>query len=47
MCSVEKHRSGRAGVGLELRTRFEHGHLDPAGGVVAEQLVDDRIHVDH
>ena len=47
VCSVEKNRSGRAGVDLEFRKRFEHGHLDPAGGHVAEQLVDDRIHVDH
>jgi replicative DNA helicase len=47
VCSVEKNRSGRAGVELEFRKRFEHGHLDPAGGHVAEQLVDDRIHVDH
>jgi replicative DNA helicase len=47
VCSVEKNRSGRAGVELEFRKRFEHGHLDPAGGFVAEQLVDDRIHVEH
>jgi replicative DNA helicase len=47
VCSVEKNRSGRAGVDLEFRKRFEHGHLDPAGGHAAEQLVDDRIHVDH
>lgn len=47
VCSVEKNRSGRAGVDLEFRKRFEHGHLDPVGGHVAEQLVDDRIHVDH
>lgn len=47
VCSVEKNRSGRAGVDLEFRKRFEHGHLDPVGGHVAEQLVDDRLHVDH
>ena len=47
VCSVEKNRSGRAGVDLEFRKRFEHGHFDPVGGHVAEQLVDDRMHVDH
>jgi replicative DNA helicase len=47
VCSVEKNRSGRAGVELEFRKHFEHGRFDPAGGHVAEQLVDDRIHVDH
>ena len=47
VCSVEKNRSGRGGVDLEFRKRFEHGHFDPVGGHVAEQLVDDRIHVDH
>ena len=47
VCSVEKNRSGRAGVDVEFRKRFEHGFLDPAGGHVAEQLVDDRIHVEH
>jgi replicative DNA helicase len=47
VCSVEKNRSGRAGIDLEFRKRFEHGHLDAVGGHVAEQLVDDRIHVEH
>lgn len=46
VCSVEKNRSGAGGVDLEFRKRFEHGHFDPAGGYVSEQLVDDRIHVE-
>ena len=46
VCSVEKNRSGRGGVDLEFRKRFEHGHFEPAGGHVAERLIDDRIHVE-
>ena len=46
VCSVEKNRSGRGGVDLEFRTAFAHGHYDPAGRYVSEQLVDDRIHVE-
>ena len=46
VCSVEKNRSGRGGVDLEFRKRFEHGHFEPMGGHVSEQLVDDRVHVE-
>lgn len=46
VCSVEKNRSGRDGVDVEFRKRFEHGHFLPEGKFVAEQLVDDRIHVE-
>ena len=46
VCSVEKNRSGRGGIDLEFRKQFEHGHFDPVGGHVSEQLVDDRIHVE-
>lgn len=46
VCSVEKNRSGRGGVDLEFRKQFAHGHFDAVGGHVAEQLVDDRIHVE-
>jgi replicative DNA helicase len=46
VCTVEKNRSGRAGVDLELRKRFSHGHFEPADRLVAERLVDDRVYVD-
>ena len=46
VCSVEKNRSGRNGVDLEFRKHFTHGHFDPQGRVVGEQLVDGRIHVE-
>lgn len=43
VCSIEKNRSGRQGIDLEFRKRFEHAcfHLD--GRVVVETLVDERI----
>ena len=46
VCSIEKNRSGSAGVDLEFRTRFERGHFDADGRYVAEQLLDDRVHVE-
>lgn len=44
--SVEKNRHGRGGVELEFRKRLSHGHIDPHGRVVEDQLVDERIHVE-
>lgn len=41
--SVEKNRSGRGGVDLEFRKRFEHSRFEVDGNVVTEQLVDERI----
>lgn len=32
-----------ARTGLTGSTRFDRGHLDPRGGEVVEQLVDDRV----
>ena len=46
VCSVEKNRSGRAGVDLEFRKHFQHGHFEAQGRRVDEQLVDGRIHVE-
>ena len=46
VCSVEKNRSGRDGVDVQFRKHFTHGHFDPAGEHVTEQLVEDRIHVE-
>ena len=44
VCTVEKNRSGRDLVDLEFRTLFAYAALDPAGSVVTDQLVDERIH---
>lgn len=44
VCSIEKNRSGADGVDLEFQKHFDHGHFDPHGQIVSEQLVDDRIH---
>jgi replicative DNA helicase len=41
--SVEKNRNGRAGIELEFRKHFEQNRFDPDGGVVREQLVDERL----
>lgn len=41
--SLEKNRSGRGGVDLEFRKRFDQGRFDTEGGLVSEQLVDERI----
>lgn len=41
--SVEKNRSGRGGVDLEFRKRFDQSRFETAGKMVAEALVDDRI----
>ncbi len=44
--SIEKNRSGRAGIDLEFRKLFDQCRFDTAGRAVAEQLVDDRIFVE-
>ncbi len=41
--SVEKNRSGRGGVDLEFRKRFDQSRFEPDGKVVTEQLVDERV----
>ncbi|MGZ4615853.1 MAG: DnaB-like helicase C-terminal domain-containing protein [Actinomycetes bacterium] len=46
VCTIEKNRSGRAEVDLELRKRFSHGHFEPQDRLVAEQLLDERVHVE-
>jgi len=43
--TLEKNRHGRDHVELEFRKRLAHGHLEPRGQVVSEQLVDERVHV--
>ncbi len=44
--SIEKNRSGVDGIDLEFQKRFDHGHFEPEGGVVTEQLVDERVFVE-
>lgn len=46
VCSVEKNRRGRDRLDMEFRKRFSHGHLDPAGRMVSEVLVDERVFTD-
>lgn len=42
--SVEKNRGGPTGIDLEFRKDFSHFRFDPAGGLVAERLVDERTY---
>lgn len=46
VCSIEKNRGGRAGADIDLHKAFERGGFDPADGLVAEQLRDERVYVD-
>lgn len=42
VCSIEKNRRGPDRLDLEFRKRFTHGHVEPAGRVVTDDLVDER-----
>jgi replicative DNA helicase len=44
--SVEKNRGGTDRIDLEFRKQFAHARFDPEGQLVAEQLVDERVHID-
>jgi replicative DNA helicase len=44
--SVEKNRSGRAGVDIEFLKRFDQCRFDPVGRQVVEKLVDERVFVE-
>jgi replicative DNA helicase len=44
--SIEKNRGGADRIDLEFRKQFAHARFDPEGQMVAEQLVDERVHVD-
>ena len=44
VCTIEKNRSGLDLIDLEFRSWFPYAALDPDGGIVAEPLVDERIH---
>ncbi len=41
--SLEKNRGGRDLIDLEFQKRFEYSCLNPEGGMVAEQLIDERV----
>jgi replicative DNA helicase len=41
--SLEKNRSGRGGIDLEFRKRFDQSRFETDGQVVSEQLIDERI----
>lgn len=44
--SIEKNRGGLDHVDLQFRKRFEVSMFEPEGELVAEQLVDERVHVE-
>jgi replicative DNA helicase len=44
--SIEKNRSGKDGIDLEFKKRFEVGRFEPEGQVVNEKLVDERVFVE-
>lgn len=41
--SLEKNRQGKDGVNLEFRKRFDQSRFETDGGIVTEQLVDERL----
>ena len=41
--SVEKTHNGRSSLELEFRKHFEQNRFDTDGGLVREQLVDERL----
>ncbi len=44
--SLEKNRHGSDHIDLEFRKRLSHGHVEPHGQVVEQELVDERVHRD-
>jgi replicative DNA helicase len=44
--TIEKNRSGLDRIDLEFEKRFTQGRFEPAGRVVNEQLVDERVFVE-
>jgi len=43
VCTVEKNRSGRDLIDMQFRKRFEYACFDPAGEIVEERLIGDRV----
>lgn len=44
--TIEKNRSGKDGVDLELQKRFDQSRFEPRGQMVTEKLVDERLFVE-
>jgi replicative DNA helicase len=44
--SIEKNRSGRAGVAMQFKKIFEQCRFDTSGRVVTEQLIDERVYLE-
>jgi replicative DNA helicase len=44
--SIEKNRSGKAGVDMEFFKRFDQSRFELDGRLVAEQLIDERVFVE-
>jgi len=44
--TIEKNRGGTDKIDLEFRKQFAHARFDPEGQMVAEQLIDERLHID-
>ncbi len=44
--SIEKNRSGLAGVDMEFHKRFEQSRFETEGRIVTEQLIDERVFVE-
>lgn len=44
--SLEKNRHGSDHVDVEFRKRLSHGHIEPQGRIVGEQLVSERVHLE-
>lgn len=44
--TIEKNRSGLDKIDLEFQKHFEQGRFETKGGVVSEQLVDERVFVE-
>ena len=44
--AVARYGVGTDRIDLEFKKQFAHARFDPEGQLVAEQLVDERVHVD-
>jgi replicative DNA helicase len=46
VCSIEKNRSARDQIDIEFQKRFEYSCLNPRGGDVQEQLIEERLYTE-
>ena len=44
VCSIEKNRGGYSDVDTEFHTMYAYGFVEPKGGSVTEQLLDERVY---